>query len=135
MLSFVVSWGSLPCSPNPFGEESCCQLSWLYWDTSLLRLVKLKCHPTRTDRTVEWMRILLAEDNRVNQAVASRLSAKLGHTLVIANNGKEAIDLLKQQTFDLVLMDVQMSEMDGIVATREFANARDQPMATYRSLL
>jgi two-component system sensor histidine kinase/response regulator len=62
-------------------------------------------------------RILLAEDNRVNQAVASRLLAKLGYTLVIANNGKEAVDLLKQQTFDLVLMDVQMPEMDGIVAT------------------
>jgi len=62
-------------------------------------------------------RILLAEDNRVNQAVASRLLAKFGHSLVIANNGKEAIDLLKQQTFDLVLMDVQMPEMDGLVAT------------------
>ena len=62
-------------------------------------------------------RILLAEDNRVNQAVASRILAKLGHSIVIANNGKEAVDLLKQQTFDLVLMDVQMPEMDGIVAT------------------
>jgi len=63
------------------------------------------------------LRILLAEDNRVNQAVASRLLAKLGYTLVIANDGKEAVDLLTQQTFDLVLMDVQMPEMDGIVAT------------------
>jgi two-component system, sensor histidine kinase and response regulator len=63
------------------------------------------------------VRILLAEDNRVNQAVASRLLSKLGHSIVIANNGKEAVDLLKQQTFDLVLMDVQMPEMDGIVAT------------------
>jgi signal transduction histidine kinase/DNA-binding response OmpR family regulator/ligand-binding sensor domain-containing protein len=63
-------------------------------------------------------RILLAEDNRVNQAVASRLLAKLGYTLVIANNGRDALDLLKQQTFDLVLMDIQMPEMDGIVATQ-----------------
>jgi signal transduction histidine kinase/CheY-like chemotaxis protein len=61
--------------------------------------------------------ILLAEDNRVNQAIASRLLAKLGYTLVIAN-GHEAIDLFKQQTFDLVLMDIQMPEMDGISATK-----------------
>jgi signal transduction histidine kinase/DNA-binding response OmpR family regulator len=63
-------------------------------------------------------RILLAEDNRVNQAVASRLLAKLGHTPVIANNGREAIDLLNQESFDLVLMDIQMPEMDGILATK-----------------
>jgi two-component system, sensor histidine kinase and response regulator len=62
--------------------------------------------------------ILLAEDNRVNQAVATRLLTKLGCTLVIANNGHEAIALLKQHTFDLVLMDVQMPEMDGISATK-----------------
>jgi two-component system, sensor histidine kinase and response regulator len=60
----------------------------------------------------------LAEDNRVNQAVASRILAKLGHILVIANNGLEAIELLNQQAFDLVLMDVQMPEMDGILATK-----------------
>ena len=63
-------------------------------------------------------RILLAEDNRVNQAVASRQLAKLGHTVAIANNGQEAIDLLRQQTFDLVLMDVQMPELDGFLATK-----------------
>jgi CheY-like chemotaxis protein len=68
--------------------------------------------PSRT------LRILLAEDNRVNQAVASRHLAKLGHTLVIANNGQEAIDLLQQQTFDLLLMDVQMPELDGFLATK-----------------
>ena len=64
------------------------------------------------------LHILLAEDNRVNQAVASRILAKLGHSLVIANNGLEAIEQLKQQAFDLVLMDVQMPEMDGILATK-----------------
>jgi two-component system, sensor histidine kinase and response regulator len=68
--------------------------------------------PSRT------LRILLAEDNRVNQAVASRHLAKLGHTLVIANNGQEAIDLLQQPTFDLLLMDVQMPELDGFLATK-----------------
>src|ERR1700730_5248625 len=74
------------------------------------------------------LHILLAEDNRVNQAVASRILAKLGHILVIANNGLEAIEQLKQQAFDLVLMDVQMPEMDGILATKVI---REQEKSTH----
>jgi two-component system sensor histidine kinase/response regulator len=58
----------------------------------------------------------LAEDNRVNQAIVRRLLHK-GHALVIANNGNEALSLLAQQPFDLVLMDVQTFEMDGFRAT------------------
>ena len=63
------------------------------------------------------LHILLAEDSRINQAIASRILQKLGHTLEIANNGKEALSRLALQTFDLVLMDVQMPEMDGLIAT------------------
>ncbi len=76
-------------------------------------------------------RILLAKDNRVNQAVASRLLAKLGHTPVIANNGREALDLLEQETFDLVLMDIQMPEMDGILATKSI---REREKSTQRHI-
>ncbi len=61
--------------------------------------------------------ILLAEDNVVNQRVAVGILEKRGHTVVIANNGKEAIQAVATQRFDLVLMDVQMPEMDGIEAT------------------
>jgi signal transduction histidine kinase/DNA-binding response OmpR family regulator/HPt (histidine-containing phosphotransfer) domain-containing protein len=61
--------------------------------------------------------ILLAEDNVVNQRVATGLLEKRGHTVVIANNGKEAMQAIATQRFDLVLMDVQMPEMDGIEAT------------------
>ncbi len=64
------------------------------------------------------LHILLAEDNHVNQAVATRLLTRFGHTLIIANHGKEAIELVQQQTFDLVLMDIQMPIMDGILATK-----------------
>jgi signal transduction histidine kinase/DNA-binding response OmpR family regulator len=61
--------------------------------------------------------ILLAEDNAVNQQLARRLLEKAGHSVTVAKNGCEALELLGRQSFDLVLMDVQMPEMDGFEAT------------------
>jgi signal transduction histidine kinase/CheY-like chemotaxis protein/ligand-binding sensor domain-containing protein len=63
------------------------------------------------------LRILLAEDNAVNQRLASRLLEKDGHYVVVAENGLEALDRLEHDAFDLVLMDVQMPEVDGFEAT------------------
>ena len=63
------------------------------------------------------LHILLAEDNRINQTVATRMLEKMGHSLVVAENGSEALSLLATQAFDLVLMDIQMPEMDGLTAT------------------
>jgi two-component system, sensor histidine kinase and response regulator len=65
------------------------------------------------------LRILLAEDNPVNQAVMLRLLQKLGHVPVLAANGREALATLQAQEFDLVFMDVQMPELDGLAATAE----------------
>jgi two-component system sensor histidine kinase/response regulator len=62
--------------------------------------------------------ILLAEDNPVNQKVAMRMLEKRGHHVVLATDGREALDALAQRSFDLVLMDVHMPEMDGLEATR-----------------
>jgi two-component system sensor histidine kinase/response regulator len=59
------------------------------------------------------LRILVAEDNLINQQVVLHMLQKMGHAAVLASNGKEAVSLLTQQTFDVVLMDVQMPEMDG----------------------
>jgi|GEM_PF-1409198 len=61
--------------------------------------------------------ILLAEDNRVNQVVATRMLEKMGHFVVVVGDGKEALSRLSQESFDLILMDVQMPEMDGFTAT------------------
>ena len=64
------------------------------------------------------LRVLLAEDNPVNQILARRMLEKLGHTITLASNGKEALEALAQHPIDLIFMDVQMPEMNGIDAVR-----------------
>ncbi|HYW67700.1 MAG TPA: response regulator [Candidatus Dormibacteraeota bacterium] len=63
------------------------------------------------------LRVLLAEDNAVNQRLVMRLLEKRGHQVVLAANGREALEAIEKEGFDLVLMDVQMPEMDGFEAT------------------
>ena len=64
------------------------------------------------------LRLLLAEDNTVNQKLAVRLLENRGHSVVVACNGREALERISHESFDIVLMDVQMPEMDGFEATR-----------------
>ncbi len=63
------------------------------------------------------LRVLLAEDNPVNQTLAMRILEKLGHKVQVVNNGREALGRSQAEEFDLILMDVQMPEMDGLEAT------------------
>lgn len=64
------------------------------------------------------MHILVADDNRINQKVASILLQKAGHTCTLVNNGKKAVQAWKNKKFDLILMDLQMPEQDGISAAK-----------------
>jgi signal transduction histidine kinase/CheY-like chemotaxis protein len=77
----------------------------------------LRRDPVPERKRLPGHHILLTEDNLVNQRVACRILEKAGHTVVIANNGREALRILEEQTFDLILMDVQMPEMGGFEAT------------------
>jgi PAS domain S-box-containing protein len=65
------------------------------------------------------LRILLAEDNPINQVLAARLIEKQGNIVTVVNNGREALEALEKSSFDMVLMDVQMPELDGFEATAE----------------
>jgi CheY-like chemotaxis protein len=72
----------------------------------------------RPNGALSPMRILLAEDNPVNQKLAARLLEKEGHSVTVVSNGREAVDAASRQDFDVILMDIQMPEMDGWEATR-----------------
>jgi signal transduction histidine kinase/CheY-like chemotaxis protein len=74
-------------------------------------------------RAAPSRRILLAEDNPVNQVVAVRLLERRGHQVTVAANGREAVAAVEREPFDLVLMDVQMPEMDGFEATAAIRQA------------
>jgi CheY-like chemotaxis protein len=71
------------------------------------------------------LRILVAEDNPMNQALATRLLAKQGHAVIVACNGREAVAAVERGSFDLVLMDVQMPEMDGLDAAAVIRKAEE----------
>jgi PAS domain S-box-containing protein len=77
-----------------------------------------RARPRKKDRTKRaGLRVLVAEDNDVNQLVAKRIFEKLGHKVTVVDNGREAVSAVQSRQFDLVAMDVQMPVMDGLDAT------------------
>jgi CheY-like chemotaxis protein len=88
----------------------------------------------------QGLHILLAEDNPVNQKLALRLLEKRGHRVEVAANGRQALSALEKGSYDLVLMDVQMPEMDGLEATtllreREQLSGRHQAVVAMTALV
>ena len=86
-------------------------------------------HTLREDR--KRARVLLVEDNVVNQTLAVRLLEKRGYTVTVTGNGREALGALAKEEFELVLMDVQMPEMDGFEATGGDSGKRKKERAAH----
>jgi PAS domain S-box-containing protein len=87
-------------------------------------------HEPATGPVTHPLQVLLAEDNLINQEVVKRMVAHLGHTVTVVADGRAAVDALRQQVYDVVLMDVQMPGLDGVAATRqirELGTAIPQP--------
>jgi len=87
----------------------------------------------KQDGAKRKLRILVAEDNSVNQRLAARLLEREGHSVTIAGSGQEALELSERERFDLILMDVQMPDLDGLQATarireRERGSGRRVPI-------
>ena len=85
-------------------------------DSPETRLPLITRHSVREAR--RRLNILLAEDNPVNQKLGVKILEQMGHTVSVVSNGLQAVDMLKQSEFNVVLMDVQMPVMDGFTATR-----------------
>ncbi len=80
---------------------------------------KVKDEPVFNESAYQYrpLNILLAEDNKMNQLIAGKTFKKIGYDIDIADNGRIAIDMVEQKNYDLIFMDIQMPEMDGLQAT------------------
>jgi len=110
-----------PANDAKEGEVQLCwpkQASDLHVVVARLLADKLPSWATNDHSTEVGLRILLAEDSPTNQLLAIRLLEKMGHVVTLAQNGQEVLDILEKQSFDVLLLDVQMPDIDGLELTR-----------------
>ena len=87
--------------------------------TSLTESAQNQAQTARLEGPGKSLTILLVEDNLINQKLAAKILEKAGHSVIVANTGNKAIQLFKQISFDVVLMDIMMPEMSGEETTAE----------------
>jgi len=78
-----------------------------------------------SDNTLKGCRILVVDDNEINQLIAREVLNKAGCVISVVENGQAALDIAEKQPFDIILMDIQMPVMDGETATRNLKNNAD----------
>jgi PAS domain S-box-containing protein len=103
------------------------QLFWRGHEESAPMPKTVSAPPQGAPEEIHPDRVLLAEDNLVNQKVAVHLLRNLGYRADVAANGLEVLDAIRRQTYDIILMDVQMPEMDGLETTRELVKLMPDP--------
>ena len=87
--------------------------------------MKVTVQPGTDDKALVPLRVLIADDHEANRVLAGKILEKRGHTSTYAENGRQAIDHLQRSSFDLILMDVQMPELDGLQATAVIRTAEE----------
>ncbi|UWX54890.1 response regulator [Maribacter litopenaei] len=123
--NFVELQGGTITLKNNSTKGVTCNVSLSYKVEEEAELPKQELVPVNGMFALEGRTILLAEDNRMNQTVVKLLFKKWNNlNLIIANNGKEALEQLEKQKVDLILMDLQMPEMDGFEATSKIRGGR-----------
>jgi two-component system sensor histidine kinase/response regulator len=115
-LERAIAAGFDHCLPKPVRAELLAQWAYRLVRGEQRSPVEAVARPLPSSRP---LRILLAEDNATNRLVAVSLLQKLGHDVEVVENGRQAVDAVEHEAFDLVLMDVMMPVMDGLAAARQ----------------